>query len=77
MALAWINANDQNNQQNQINELNTHQDSICTSVRSKFNSNGFFNQLEVRISVIILMIRILFILHQLYFRRLKQLVILH
>ena len=48
MALAWINANDQNNQQNQINELNTHQDSICTSVRSKFNSNGFFNQLEVR-----------------------------
>ena len=52
MALAWINANDQNNQQNQINELNTHQDSICTSVRSKFNSNGFFNQLEVRINYV-------------------------
>ena len=75
MALAWINANDQNNQQNQINELNTHQDSICTSVRSKFNSNGFFD--PIRSENFMRMIRILFILHQLYFRRLKQLVILH
>ena len=44
MALAWINANDQNNQQNQINELNTHQDSICTSVRSKSNIKCFFDK---------------------------------
>ena len=35
MALAWINANDQQNQQNQINELNDHQDSICTTVSLK------------------------------------------
>ena len=35
MALAWINANDQQNQQNQINELNDHQDSICQVVSLK------------------------------------------
>jgi len=38
MALAWINANDQQNQQNQINELNDHQDSICTTVQALGNT---------------------------------------
>merc|ERR1719411_2531228 len=39
MALAWINANDQQNQQNQINELNDHQDSICTVATQLGNLN--------------------------------------